>query len=83
MSKLMKKKGLRTFLIVVLVIIAFVLFFKLKGSSVSDNSDKYAGVDFDTMSSEYQREGQYSDYVAKRRMPIHQVVPMIFRLPVS
>ena len=40
MSKLMKKKGLRTFLIVVLVIIAFVLFFKLKGSSVSDNSDK-------------------------------------------
>ena len=66
MSKLMKKKGLRTFLIVVLVIIAFVLFFKLKGSSVSDNSDKYAGVDFDTMSSEYQREGQYSDYVAKR-----------------
>ena len=55
MSKLMKKKGLRTFLIVVLVIIAFVLFFKLKGSSVSDNSDKYAGVDFDTMSSEYQR----------------------------
>ena len=51
---------------VVLVIIAFVLFFKLKGSSVSDNSDKYAGVDFDTMSSEYQREGQYSDYVAKR-----------------
>ena len=62
MSKLMKKKGLRTFLIVVLVIIAFVLFFKLKGSSVSDNSDKYAGVDFDTMSSEYQREGQYSDY---------------------
>ena len=66
MSKLMKKKGLRTFLIVVLVIIAFVLFFKLKGSSVSDNSDKYAGVDFDAMSSEYQREGQYSDYVAKR-----------------
>lgn len=66
MSKLMKKKGLRTFLIIVLVILAFVLFFKLKGSSVSDNSDKYAGVDFDSMSSDFQREGQYSDYVAKR-----------------
>lgn len=66
MSKLMKKKGLRTFLIIVLVIIAFVLFFKLKGSSVSDNSDKYAGVDFDAMESDYQREGQYSDYVADR-----------------
>ena len=66
MSKLMKKKGLRTFLIVVLVIIAFVLFFKLKGSSVSDNSDKYAGVDFKSMSNEFQRSGQYSDYVAKR-----------------
>lgn len=66
MSKLMKKKGLRTFLVIVLVIIAFVLFFKLKGSSVSDNSDKYAGVDFDAMESDYQREGQYSDYVADR-----------------
>lgn len=66
MSKLMKKKGLRTFLIVVLVIIAFVLFFKLKGISSSDNSGKYAGVDFDSMSNEYQRKGQYSDYVAKR-----------------
>lgn len=66
MSKLMKKKGLRTFLIIVLVIIAFVLFFNLKGSSVSDNSDKYAGVDFDAMESDYQRDGQYSDYVADR-----------------
>lgn len=66
MSKLMKKKGLRTFLIIVLVIIVFVLFFKLKGSSISDNSDKYAGVDFDSMSSDFQREGQYSDYIAGR-----------------
>lgn len=66
MSKLMKKKGLRTFLIIVLVIIAFVLFFKLKGTSASDNSDKYAGVDFASMSNEYQRSGQYSDYVANR-----------------
>lgn len=66
MSKLMKKKGLRTFLIVVLVIVAFVLFFKLKGTSVSDNSDKYAGVDFESMSNKYQRSGQYSDYVADR-----------------
>ena len=32
MSKLMKKKGLRTFLIVVVVIAALVVFFKIKGA---------------------------------------------------
>lgn len=82
MSKLMKKKGLRTFLIIVLVIIAFVLFFQLKGSSVSDNSDKYAGVDFSAMESEYQREGQYSDYVAGRT---ESNTPMgdVYDIPVS
>ena len=48
MSKLMKKKGLRTFLVLVVVVAAVVLFFKLTGSSVSDNSDKYKGVNLDS-----------------------------------
>lgn len=63
MSKLMKKKGLVTFLVVVLVIAALVLFFKLKGSQVSDNSDKYKGVDLETGGSEYGRSDTYDLYL--------------------
>lgn len=64
MSKLIKKKGFRAFLVTVVIIVALVLFFNLKGMSVSDNSDKYAGVDFDAMSNEYGRTDTYSIYAA-------------------
>ncbi len=63
MSKLMKKKGLMTFLVVVLIIVAFILFFKLKGSSTSDNSDKYEGVDLQAESG-YGRTDTYSIYAS-------------------
>lgn len=63
MSKLMKKKGLRTFLIVVVVIAAVVAFFKLKGTSTSDNSDKYEGVDLEASSNEYGRTDTYDLYL--------------------
>lgn len=62
MSKLMKKKGLRTFLIVVVVIAALVLFFQIKGTSVSDNSDKYKGVDLEAAEESYGREDRYALY---------------------
>lgn len=62
MSKLMKKKGLRTFLIVVVVIAALVLFFQIKGTSVSDNSDKYEGVDLEAAEESYGREDRYALY---------------------
>lgn len=62
MSKLMKKKGLRTFLIVVVVIAALVAFFELKGTSTSDNSDKYKGVDLEAAESEYSRADTYAMY---------------------
>lgn len=62
MSKLMKKKGLRTFLVLVVVVAAVVLFFKLTGSSVSDNSDKYKGVNLDS-ADEYGRSDTYAQYV--------------------
>ncbi len=64
MSKLIKKKGFRTFLVVVVIIAALALFFKLKGISVSDNSDKYAGVDFEAAGNEYGRTDTYSIYAA-------------------
>lgn len=64
MSKLMKKKGLRTFLVIVVVIAAFVLFFKLKGTSASDNSDKYEGVDFEAVGNDYGRTDTYSIYAS-------------------
>ena len=63
MSKLMKKKGLRTFLIVVVVIAALVAFFKLKGTSTSDNSDKYEGVELDESAGEYGRTDTYDLYL--------------------
>ena len=62
MSKLMKKKGLRTFLIVVVVIAALVLFFQIKGTNVSDNSDKYEGVDLEAAEEDYGREDRYALY---------------------
>lgn len=62
MSKLMKKKGLRTFLIVVVVIAALVVFFKLKGTSTSDNSDKYKGVDLEATENSYGRSDTYALY---------------------
>ncbi len=62
MSKLMKKKGLRTFLIIVVVIAALVLFFKIKGTSATDNSDKYKGVDLEAAEGSYGREDRYALY---------------------
>ncbi len=62
MSKLMKKKGLRTFLILVVVIAALVAFFKIKGSSITDNSDKYEGEDLEAAEQDYGREDRYSLY---------------------
>lgn len=63
MSKLIKKKGLRTFLIVVVVLAAIILFFQLKGSSASDNSDKYEGVDFSASQDDYGRSDTYAKYI--------------------
>lgn len=63
MSKLMKKKGLVTFLVVVIVIAALVLIFKLKGNSTSDNSDKYKDADLTASSDEYGRTDTYAKYV--------------------
>ena len=40
MSKLMKKKGLIKFLVVVLILVAVVVFFQIKGTSTSDKSDR-------------------------------------------
>ncbi len=65
MSKLMKKKGLVTFLVVVLVIAAIVLYFKLKGNDVSDNSDKYKGVDLEATNNEYGRTDTYDLYATE------------------
>ena len=62
MSKLMKKKGLMTFLVIVIIIVLLVLFFQLKGTSISDNSDKYEGVDLET-SDDYGRTDTYARYV--------------------
>ena len=62
MSKLMKKKGLRTFLVIVVIIAAMALFFTIKGSSITDNSDKYEGVDLEAASGEYGRTDTYSIY---------------------
>lgn len=62
MSKLMKKKGLRTFLIIVVVIAALVVFFKIKGTSTSDNSDKYKGVDLEATDNSYGRDDTYALY---------------------
>lgn len=64
MSKLIKKKGFRAFLVIVVIIVALVLFFNLKGMSVSDNSDKYAGVDFEAVDNDYGRTDTYSIYAA-------------------
>lgn len=63
MSKLKEKKGLRTFLIVVLVIVALVVFFNIKGSSTTDNSDKYEGADLSATSDDYERTDTYDKYV--------------------
>ncbi len=63
MSKLMKKKGLVTFLVIVLVIVALVAFFKLKGKNISDNSDKYKGADLTAGNNEYGREDTYDLYI--------------------
>ncbi|MCR5797483.1 MAG: extracellular solute-binding protein [Eubacterium sp.] len=63
MSKLMKKKGLRNFLIFVLLVVALVVFFQIKGNSKSDNSAKYKGVDFENTSTDYGRSDTYAQYV--------------------
>nr|MBP3598211.1 extracellular solute-binding protein [Eubacterium sp.] len=65
MSKLMKKKGLVTFLVIVLVIAAVVAYFKLKGDDISDNSDKYKGVDLEATNSEYGRSDTYDLYATE------------------
>lgn len=64
MSKLMKKKGLRTFLVIVVVIAAFVLFFKHKGTNNTDNKEKYEGVDFEAVGNDYCRTDTYSIYAS-------------------
>ncbi len=63
MSKLTKKKGLMTFLVIVLIIVALMLFFKFKGSSTTDNSAEYEGVDFASMESDYGRSNTYDKYI--------------------
>lgn len=63
MSKLKEKKGLMTFLAVVVIAVLLVLFFQLKGTSISDNSDKYKGVDLET-SDDYGRSDTYAQYIA-------------------
>lgn len=63
MSKLKEKKGLMTFLAIVVIVLLIVLFFKLKGTSISDNSAKYQGVDFET-SDDYGRSDTYAQYSA-------------------
>ncbi len=66
MSKLMKKKGLMTFLVLVIVIVALVLFFKLRGTSGSDNSAKYEGANLEAASDEYGRGDTYAKYVSSQ-----------------
>lgn len=63
MSKLKEKKGLMTFLAIVVIILLVVLVFQLKGTSISDNSAKYEGVDFET-SDDYGRSDTYAQYAA-------------------
>lgn len=63
MSKLMKKKGLVTFLVLVVVVAALVAYFKLKDDTVSDNSDKYKGVDFESVDNDYGRSDTYAMYL--------------------
>ena len=65
MSKLMKKKGLIKFLVVVLILVAVVVFFQIKGTSTSDNSDKYKDVDLTANSDSYGREDTYAKYVTQ------------------
>ena len=65
MSKLMKKKGLIKFLVVVLILVAVVVFFRIKGTSTSDNSDKYKDVDLTANSDSYGREDTYAKYVTQ------------------
>lgn len=82
MSKLMKKKGLRTFLIVVVVIAAIVAFFKLKGNSTSDNSDKYKGVDLESTKSEYGRSDTYDLYLQANGDSVPEGVENTYELDV-
>lgn len=63
MSKLKEKNGLMTFLAVVVIVVLLVLFFQLKGTSISDNSDKYEGVSLES-SDEYGRSDTYAQYAA-------------------
>lgn len=63
MSKLKMKKGLTTFLVFVLVVVALVLFFTFKDTSIGDNSDKYEGANLET-SDGYGRSDTYEQYVS-------------------
>lgn len=63
MSKLKEKKGLMTFLVIVVIVLLLALFFRLKGTSISDNSAKYEGVDLET-SDDYGRSDTYAQYAA-------------------
>ncbi len=76
MSKLMKNKKLVSFLVVVLVLAAFVLFFKLKGMTEPDNfKEKYAGKDLDSANDAYGRENTYDKYFAGKDAE-NVVIPM-------
>lgn len=63
MSKLKEKKGLMTFLAIVVIVLLIVLFFQLKGTSISDNSAKYKDANLET-SDDYGRSDTYAQYAA-------------------
>ncbi len=62
MSKLKRGQGLIKFLIVVAILVAIVLFFKLKGNKVSDNSAKYKGANLEASGDGYGRTDTYRIY---------------------
>ena len=78
MSKLMKKKGLVKFLVVVLILVAVIVFFQIKGTSTSDNSDKYKDVDLTATNDSYGREDTYAKYVTQHER-IYQAFYDVFK----